>query len=235
MSAASVPKILLGLGALCLLVAALVFLAVAWAEMGMGGRTAVLVGLTATAGGLCAWLTTKGLRAGAESFVAVALGLLTLDIFGADSAGWLGSISGAALHDPPRRPVGADRDGRLDVRAPQSGGATGRRRTGRRARSASGRRWLGHGRPHRLRGRLPGRRPRHRGRSAGRLAGSALLHGCGLGWRGRVVVAEPARRGNQSRAGRADDGVAVRPVPDLAGAVRGRARRRTGGLRSPPA
>ncbi len=95
MNAASVPKILLGLGALCLLVAALVFLAVAWTEMGMGGRTAVLVGLTVTAGGLCAWLTTKGLRAGAESFAAVTLGLLTLDIVGADSAGWLGSISGA--------------------------------------------------------------------------------------------------------------------------------------------
>ena len=128
MSAASVPKILLGLGALCLLVAALVFLAVAWAEMGMGGRTAVLVGLTATAGGLCAWLTTKGLRAGAESFAVVTLGLLTLDIFGADSAGWLGSISGAhftillggllvltatvasmfALHSPVERLVAAE-------------------------------------------------------------------------------------------------------------------------------
>jgi hypothetical protein len=92
-SSASIPKILLGLGALCLLVAAMVFLAVAWSAMGMGARTAVLVGLTSSAGGLCAWVTTKGLRAGAESFAAVALGLLALDVLGAHSAGWLGEIS----------------------------------------------------------------------------------------------------------------------------------------------
>ena len=42
MSAATVPKILLGLGAMCLLVAALVFLAVAWAVLGVEGRTVVL-------------------------------------------------------------------------------------------------------------------------------------------------------------------------------------------------
>jgi hypothetical protein len=93
LTSTSIPKILLGLGALCLLVAALVFLAVAWSAMGMGGRTAVLVGLTATAAVLCGWLSTQGLRAGAESFAAVGLGLLTLDVFGADSANWLGDIS----------------------------------------------------------------------------------------------------------------------------------------------
>ena len=71
------------------------FLAVAWSTLGIGGRTAVLVVLTATAGGLCAWLTNKGLRAGAEAFVAVALGFLVLDMFGADSANWFGSVSAA--------------------------------------------------------------------------------------------------------------------------------------------
>lgn len=93
MSAASVPKILLGLGATCLLVAALVFLAVAWAALGVGGRTAVLVLLTVVAGGLGAWMAGKDLRAGAESFTAVALGLVALDLGGADAAGWLGSPS----------------------------------------------------------------------------------------------------------------------------------------------
>src|SRR4051794_19635527 len=40
LSAASVPKLLLGLGAACLLVAAVIFLAVAWSWLGIGGRTA---------------------------------------------------------------------------------------------------------------------------------------------------------------------------------------------------
>ncbi len=95
LSAASVPRILLGLGAVCLLVAALVFLAVAWSALGVGGRTAVLVLLTATAATLTAWLARKDLRAGAESFAAVALGLLSLDLFGADSSGWFGDLSTA--------------------------------------------------------------------------------------------------------------------------------------------
>ena len=95
LSAASVPRILLGLGALCLLVAALVFLAVAWSALGVGGRTAVLVLLTVAASGLATWLARIGLRAGAESFTAVALGLLTLDLVGADSSGWFGDLTTA--------------------------------------------------------------------------------------------------------------------------------------------
>lgn len=90
LSAASVPRILLGLGALCLLVAAMVFLAVAWAALGVGGRTGVLVVLTTSAAGAGAWLARRDLRAGAESFVAVALGLVVLDLVGARNAGWLG-------------------------------------------------------------------------------------------------------------------------------------------------
>ncbi len=93
LSSASIPKILLGLGALCLLVAAVVFLAVAWSALGTGGRTAVLVGLTVASGGASAWLSTKALRAGAEAFSLLGLGLLTLDLFGAESAGWLGNLS----------------------------------------------------------------------------------------------------------------------------------------------
>jgi len=92
-SSASVPKILLGLGATCLLVAALVFLAVAWAQLGVGGRTGVLVALTATAAGLCVWVSGRALRAAAESFAAVFLGFLTLDFVGARSAGWFDALS----------------------------------------------------------------------------------------------------------------------------------------------
>jgi hypothetical protein len=97
LSAASVPRILLGLGALCLLVAALVFLAVAWSALGVGGRTGVLVLLTTTAGATAAWLAGKNLRGGAESFATVALGLLSLDVIGADNAGWLGELAFSSL------------------------------------------------------------------------------------------------------------------------------------------
>ncbi|QIX25445.1 hypothetical protein ncot_01705 [Nocardioides sp. JQ2195] len=97
LSAASVPKILLGLGALCLLVAAIVFLAVAWALLGVGGRTAVLILLTAGAVALGGLLAKRNLRAGAEAFVTVSLGLLTLDLLGAESSGWLGFLDRAGF------------------------------------------------------------------------------------------------------------------------------------------
>ncbi|MEJ7796642.1 MAG: hypothetical protein WKF50_13890, partial [Nocardioides sp.] len=94
---ASVPKILLSLGAVCLLVAAVIFLAVAWSVLGVGGRTAVLVTLTLLAGGVGTWLGTRGLRLAAESLTTVSLGLLALDVIGADNAGWLGDLSVSAL------------------------------------------------------------------------------------------------------------------------------------------
>lgn len=89
----SVPKILLGLGAFCLLVAAVVFLAVSWSALGVGGRTAVLGGLTLAAGGGALLLHRGGLRIAGESLVVVALGLLALDVVGAGAAGWLGGDS----------------------------------------------------------------------------------------------------------------------------------------------
>ncbi|MCB0909097.1 MAG: zinc ribbon domain-containing protein [Nocardioidaceae bacterium] len=97
LSGASVPKILLTLGALCLLVAAVTFLAVAWAWLGVGGRTAVLVALTALAAGATWWSHRTRLRAAAESLGTVALGLLALDVTGADNAGWFGTLAPGAL------------------------------------------------------------------------------------------------------------------------------------------
>jgi hypothetical protein len=93
LTAASVPKILLTLGAACLLIAALVFLAVTWSVMGVGGRTATLVGFTLVTAGLAAVMARRDLRGAAESLSVVALGLLTLDLFGAEDAGWLGDLS----------------------------------------------------------------------------------------------------------------------------------------------
>jgi hypothetical protein len=97
LTAASVPKILLSLGAGCLLVAALIFLAVTWSVLGVGGRTATLVGFTVVAGLLTGWMARRGLRAAAESLGLVAYGLLTLDVVGADNAGWFGDLSTTGL------------------------------------------------------------------------------------------------------------------------------------------
>ncbi|MEJ7831405.1 MAG: zinc ribbon domain-containing protein [Nocardioides sp.] len=93
----SVPKILLGLGALCLLVAAVIFLAVAWSWLGVGGRTTVLVTLTVATGAAGTWFAGRGLRVAGEALTVVALGLLTLDVIGADNAGWLGKLGLAGL------------------------------------------------------------------------------------------------------------------------------------------
>ena len=93
LSSASVPQILLALGAGCLLVAALVFLAVTWSVMGVGGRTATLVGFTVVAGVLAAWMARRGLRGATEALALVGYGLLTLDVVGADHAGWFGDLS----------------------------------------------------------------------------------------------------------------------------------------------
>gem|GEM_PF-2131962 len=90
---AVIPKILLGLGAFCLLVAAIGFLAVAWDDIGVGGRTAVLLTLTAAATGGSLLLNRFGLRIAAESMSVVALGMLGLDVIGAHAAGWFGDSS----------------------------------------------------------------------------------------------------------------------------------------------
>ncbi len=97
LSAASVPKILLGLGAICLLVAALVFLAVTWSALGVAGRTATLVGFTVVAGGLAAWVASRNLRSAAEALSVVALGLVSFDVLGARDSGWFGDIDEAAF------------------------------------------------------------------------------------------------------------------------------------------
>ena len=91
------PALLLTLGAGCLLVAALVFLAVSWSVLGVSGRTAVLVVLTAASGLLTARAAQRGLRTSTETVGVVGLGLLTLDVLGAWHAGWLGELSTPSL------------------------------------------------------------------------------------------------------------------------------------------
>ncbi|QIG45562.1 hypothetical protein G5V58_24960 [Nocardioides anomalus] len=87
------PTLLLGLGGTCLLVAAVIFLAVAWTWLGVGGRTAALLGLTVLAGAGGQWLARRDLGVAAEALTTVSLGLLVLDVVGADRAGWLGDLA----------------------------------------------------------------------------------------------------------------------------------------------
>ncbi len=97
LSGASVPRILLTLGALCLLVAAVTFLAVAWSWLGVGGRTVVLLVLTAAALGGAGAAARRGLRMAGEALTVVGLGLVALDVIGARHAGWLGDLGDAGL------------------------------------------------------------------------------------------------------------------------------------------
>ena len=93
--AASVPVVLLCLGALCLLVAAVVFIAVTWSVLGLTGRTLVLLGVTT--GTFLLGLTGA---------------LLTVPVLAAANAGykyWVGrdpfpglATGGSALSSSPR-------------------------------------------------------------------------------------------------------------------------------------
>lgn len=105
--AASVPVVLLSLGGLCLLVAAVVFVAVTWSMLGLTGRTLVLLGVTGVLGTVAVILTRRALRGAAETFWLVVAGMLTIDLLGAQSAdlaglgslGWRGTggLVGVAL------------------------------------------------------------------------------------------------------------------------------------------
>ena len=59
----------------------------------MGTWTAILLTPTAGAAVTTGWMARRALPAGAESFGVLFLGFLTLDVFGADNAGWLGDLS----------------------------------------------------------------------------------------------------------------------------------------------
>ncbi|MET0998316.1 MAG: hypothetical protein ABWX73_06345, partial [Marmoricola sp.] len=88
--AASVPVVLLTLGGLCLLVAAIVFVAVTWSLLGLTGRTLVLLGFTGVLALVAVVLTRKALRGAAEAFWLIVAGMLTVDLLAAESAGLAG-------------------------------------------------------------------------------------------------------------------------------------------------
>ena len=91
LSGASVAAILLGLGAVCILVAATVFVAVTWGDLSVGARTALLLGVTAAFAFAAVVVTRRGLRGSAEALWLVVAGMFALDLAGARWAGLFGA------------------------------------------------------------------------------------------------------------------------------------------------
>ncbi|MEU1398625.1 hypothetical protein ABZ403_21515 [Micromonospora zamorensis] len=96
-STRTVQGLLFVLGGLLLGTAAVVFTAVAWAAVGVGGRASILAALTALALAVPLLAVRRGLRGTAETFAAVGLLLVVLDGYAAWSvdlagvSGWPGS------------------------------------------------------------------------------------------------------------------------------------------------
>lgn len=94
-SPGAAQNVLLGLGGLLLAAAAVVFTVVSWGHLGVGGRAAVLAGVTGVTLAVPALLLKRGLAATAETIGMLGLGLLVLDGYAARQVGALGGLSGA--------------------------------------------------------------------------------------------------------------------------------------------
>ena len=82
--------VLLVVGAVLLLSAATVFVALSWQQLGVVGQAAVMAGATAVAAVVTGLLRRAGLRAATESLAAVTAGLVVLDLVGARTFDLLG-------------------------------------------------------------------------------------------------------------------------------------------------
>jgi hypothetical protein len=103
----SVGTVLLVLGAVGLVTAAIIFVSRSWDSIGLVGKSLVLAAATAAVVGVAVWVTRRPLRASAEALWAVALALVALDVGGARSEGlfalddasgaWVAAIAGALI------------------------------------------------------------------------------------------------------------------------------------------
>jgi hypothetical protein len=89
------PVILLGLGAISGLVAAIVFVSVAWSDLSLGAKAAILLSITAGIAAIAAWGLRKGLRGSAESLSLLTVLLLVVD-FAASVEGGLFGLDGVS-------------------------------------------------------------------------------------------------------------------------------------------
>ncbi len=104
---ASVPVVLLALGGLCLLVAAIVFVAVAWSSLGLAAKTLILLTVTGLFAAAAVAVTRRDLRFATETLWLVVAGLVAVDLgaaygadlFGLSALGDRGAVAlvGAAL------------------------------------------------------------------------------------------------------------------------------------------
>ncbi|GAA1014383.1 hypothetical protein Aple_079590 [Acrocarpospora pleiomorpha] len=90
MSGKAVQNLLLGLGGLLLVVAAVVFTVVSWGYLGIGGRAAVLLGFTALTLATPLFLLRRGLSATAETMALLGFALMLLDGYAAWQVGLAG-------------------------------------------------------------------------------------------------------------------------------------------------
>ncbi|MEU7894387.1 hypothetical protein AB0B45_16195 [Nonomuraea sp. NPDC049152] len=87
-------NVLLILGGLMLAVAAIVFTVVSWGHLGIGGRAAILAGLTGVTLAVPALLLKRGLNATAETIGVLGLALMLLDGYAARRVGLVDGLDG---------------------------------------------------------------------------------------------------------------------------------------------
>ncbi|GAA3548499.1 hypothetical protein AFL01nite_23610 [Aeromicrobium flavum] len=86
----STGSLLLALGAVCLVVAGIIFVTVAWGSLGILGRALILLLVTALVGAGAAWATRRRLFGTAEALWGVFLALITVDVLAAVGEGLFG-------------------------------------------------------------------------------------------------------------------------------------------------
>ncbi|MFE3451172.1 SCO7613 C-terminal domain-containing membrane protein [Nonomuraea sp. NPDC059194] len=94
MSRRTAQNTLLILGGLMLAVAAIVFTVVSWGHLGIGGRAAILAGLTGVTLAVPAVLLRRGLNATAETIGVLGLALMLLDGYAARRVGLVSGLDG---------------------------------------------------------------------------------------------------------------------------------------------
>ena len=124
---AGTQNLLLGLGVLCLMVAAAVFAAVGWTRLGDGARFALLLAATGAAYAGALALVRRGLRATGEAVLVLALLMAAVDtaLLGeavgaglADARAWIGGLGVITILGALSRYLGA----RRNATAPLAGG-----------------------------------------------------------------------------------------------------------------
>jgi len=86
----SAAAVLLGLGAVCVVVAAVVFVSVAWSDLSLAAKAIILLGVTGCLGAVAAWAVRRRLRGSAEAFAALFVILTVLDFVAARAGGLAG-------------------------------------------------------------------------------------------------------------------------------------------------